>query len=318
MSDFKTTREVTQYSIGDGYWYSRKDAFDVEIRSFAVNLDGDIGKQICLIGEYDINGLAFTGILAPENWSIEYIEQHCRLAGEVLKEVGHRVLWLDLYHFQILETLDFLDFTPNLKWLRVECKLKKPYDFAKLSKLEELTVWYGKAFSSIFECTSIRELEIFKMDAYGAENIRKLFLLKKLWIRQTSVKSIDGLSDLKNLERLSFSHVPKMESIASIQECQNISRLSFDCCKRVEDWEMIGKLSNLKTLYMCSCGILNDVNFLKPLENLESVSVVGERMKLVDGKVRWLYENPKIKDIHLPWRKDFDISLEEVWGRERS
>jgi len=52
----------------------------------------------------------------------------------------------------------------------------------------------------------------------------------------------------------------------------------------------------------------------KPLENLEVVWICGERMKLTDGRVRWLYEKQKTKQVYVPWKKDFDISLEEFWA----
>ena len=223
-------------------------------------------------------------------------------------------MWLNLHRFETLESLDIVNYTPNLKRLWVPCNLKKPYDFKKLSQLEELSVWYGKAFSGIFECAGIKDLQIFKMDAYAAENIAKLQQLETLWIRQASLKSIDGLRSLKNLKKLYFFHLPKLETITSIQECQEITDLYFNCCKKVTDWEVIGKLNNLTNLIIDNCGIMNDINFLKQLENLECVRLIGERMKLIDGNVRWLYEKPKMKRIRLPWRKDFDVSLEESWA----
>ena len=305
----KTTFTLDEYvDMGEGYHYRKMDSFGVEIRHFVMDLDGDISKQVRLVDTHDINGLA----LKFKCSKIEDIEKQYRLACEILEKLGHRLLMLLLFRFEILETLDILDFTPNLKKLGVHCKLKKSYDFTKLSELEELDLWYGKKFSSVFECKSIKKLQIFKMDEYAVQNISKLHQLEDLWIRQTSLKSIDGMCNLKNLKKLRFNHLYKLETISSIQECKKIAEISFDCCKKVTDWELIGKLPNLTKLYIENCGILNNINFLKTLENLESVVIGGENMKLVDGNVRWLYEKqPKLKRICLPWRKDFDISKEE-------
>ena len=233
---------------------------------------------------------------------------------KVLEKLGQQLLWLNLHRFEALETLDVLDYTPNLISLHLNCQLKKTYDFTKLSQLKELSLWYGKAFSGIFECESIKELTIFKMDAYAAASIVKLHRLETLWIRQTSLKGIDGLHSLSNLNKLCFFLSPKLETIAPIQQCQEITYLYFNCCKGITDWEVIGNMPNLKEICIDNCGILNDINFLKPLENLERVALIGERMKLIDGRVRWLYEKPKMKYIFLPRNKDFDISLEESWA----
>jgi hypothetical protein len=314
LSISETDLAQNAFDMGDGYYYYRKDGFGVEIRHFVVDLDGDTAKQLCLIDEYDINGLAFKGNLPFKYSNTEDIKRHYYLACEILEKRGHRLLWLNLHRFEILEKLDIADYTPNLKRLWVPCILKKPYDFTKLPQLEELSVWYNKAFSGIFDCTGIKELQIFKMDAYAAENITNLHQLETLWKRQTSLKNIDGLRNLKGLKYLTLMHTPKIESIAPIQECQEITDLCFDCCKGIADWTIIGNLPNLENLCISNCGTLSDIDFLKPLENLKCVRLIGERMKLVNGNVRWLYEKPGINRVRLPWRKDFDISLEEHWA----
>jgi hypothetical protein len=300
-----------EFDMGKGYTYFRRDVFDAEIRYFVLKLQGNINEQMDLIDKYNINGLGFdNSFRAPP----EVQEEEHSLAGSAISKLGSRLLMLDLWCFKNLKTLDILDLTPNLISLSLHCKLKTPYDFTKLPKLKDLSLWYSKPFASIFECTSVRKLKIFKMDDYAVENIQKLHRIEELCIRQSSLVNIDGLRALKNLEKLEFRHLPKLESISSIQECQEITELTFDGCKRVTDWDVIENFSKLKFLYMVNCGVLNDINFLKPLENLETVHIGAERKEFLDNNVRWLYEKPRMKMVSLPWRKDFDISLEEFWA----
>ena len=293
------------YYMGDEYYYRKINDFGIEIRHFIFNLDGDIEKQMHFVMEHDINGLA----LSPNN---NDVASQYKLACSIIEKLNDKLLLL-IFLFDEFETLDILDSTPNLKSLSLHCKLKKPYDFTKLSNLEDLTVWYGKAFSSVFECTGIKQLQIFKMDAYAAENIHKLYQLRDLQIRQSSIKDIDGLRNLSKIERLSLRYLPKLESISFIENCRKIKWLLLQNCKKVADWEVISTLSDLKELCLESCGTLNDIDFLKPLENLVAVSLIVDT-KLTNGNVRWLYERPTMKKIVLPWRKDFNISLEEFWA----
>lgn len=314
MSISETKSDSNEYYMGEEFCYRRTNSFDEEIRHFGFNLDEDIDKQMCFIKEYNINGLSFNGKKSFAHTKEGDFEEPYLLALDIVEKLNHRLLSLNLQHFEKLESLDILNFAPNLRQLSLHCILKKAFDFTKLPRLENLELWYGKKFSSIFECTNIKHLEIFKMDEYAAENIQNLYQLEQLYIRQTSIKSIDGLRNLSNLKRLELMRLPKLESISSIQECKDINELLFQNCKKVTDWEIISKLSNLKNLTLENCGTLNDISFLKPLENLESAAFIGEKanMNILDGKVRWLYETPKIKRVRIPWQNHFDISREEV------
>ena len=301
------------YYMGEDYYYKRSNEFETEVRFFILNLDENIDRQKRFIEEHRINGLSFTK--NPTSANDKKMNEYYHLASDIVAGLNNGLLTLDLMHFHEIDSLDVLDCAPNLKRLKLHCKLKRPYDFTKLSMLEDLYVWYGKSFSGIFGCNSIKKLQIFKMDNYAVESIQNLVRLESLWIRQSSPTSIDGLRELKALKKLNFSHLLKLETIASIQECQTIEMLDINCCKKIADWDVIGKLRFLTELHICNCGVLDDVNFLKALEHLESVRIYGEKMKLVDGNVRWLYDMPRLRNIILPWRKDFDISLEEYRAR---
>ena len=301
------------FGHGNRYTLLEKNITNLEIRHFVLRLFDDIDEQMCFIEENDINGLSFIGQYpkANEEWQNEF-----DLTWDALSKIGHRLIFLNLKYFENLTTLNILDLTPNLKRLSLFCKVKKAYDFTKLPQLKEVSLWYSKHLASLFECTGIKKLEIFKMDDDAAENIKNLYQLEDLCIRQTNVKSIEGLRALKDLKKLDIMHSPKMETISQVQECQNLEWFSISSGKRITDWDVISKLPKLKKLFMENCGTLEDINFLKPLENLEEVRIIGTNRKLIDRNVRWLYERPKMKRISLPWRKDFDITIEEYWERQ--
>ena len=301
------------YHIDGEYYYKRSNEFGTEVRFFMLNLDENIEEQKRFIEEHRINGLSFTK--NPNSANEVKMDEHYHLASDIVVGLNNELLTLNLMRFDEIESLDFLDCAPNLKRLKLQCKLKRPYDFTKLSMIEDMELLYGKSFSSIFGCNSIKKLQIFKIDNYAVENIQNLFQLESLWIRQSSPISIDGLRELKALKNLSFFHLLKLETIASIQECQTIETLYINCCKKIIDWDVIGKLQFLTELHICNCGVLDNVSFLKALEHLESVNIYGENMKLIDGNVRWMYDMPRLRTITLPWRKDFDISLEEYRAR---
>ena len=288
-----------------------KEDYGVELRHFALVLDENIDGQMSYISEHDINNLSISpGISTCEITP----EEQYHMAYDIVEKLNNKLLCLTLC-LEEFETLDILDLLPDLRGLRLHCILKKPYDFKRLPKLESLRVWYAKAFSSIFDCPNIKRLEILHIDESAADCIKNLFQLECLAILKASIKNIDGTSGLSALKELSLRYLPKLESIYPAQTCKNIEDLYIQNCKRVRDWEIIGSLSNLKSLCLENCGSFDNINFLKPLEDLEFAGFVGT--KIVNGNVSWLYEKPKIKNICLPWRKDFDITLEQLYQFNR-
>ena len=256
-----------EYYMGDEFYYRRISDFDIEIRHFGFDLEGNIDEQIRFVKEHDINGLS----LSPKG---EKINIQYKLACNIIKKLSDKLLLL-VFLFDEFETLDILQFTPNLISLSLHCKLKTSFDFSRSPKLESLRLWYGTAFSSIFDCASIKELEIYKMDAKGAQNIQNLYKLKYLQIRQTSIKNIDALSKLSELTRLDLRYLPKLESISPLLDCKKIRELHFQNCKKVADWHVLGELPNLKTLTFANCGEIHGVGGLD-LGKLEKFYQTGD------------------------------------------
>ena len=288
---------------GEEYCYTTIKKNDLEIRHFVFNLDDDVYDQMNYIDENNINGLAF-------KTSDKTTREQYSLATEIVSNMGHRISSLMLHGFDRIETLDFLKYTPNIKHLGMHCVLKEPFDFTLLSQLESVELWYGKAFAGIFDCASIKRLDIYKMDVNAMDSIQKLSRLKHLQIRQTNVKNIDSLSNLRELEKLHLRHLPKLESINPIKSCCKINSLLFENCKKISDWHMLGFLLKLKELTLENCGNISDINFLKQLEKLERVQLISGT-KLLDGNIHWLYEMAGMKRIFYPWRKGTDVTIEQ-------
>ena len=212
-----------------------------------------------------------------------------------------------------IEDISFIYNFPNVKKLNIQNDDRTKVDFSKFENLERLFLTWRKGVINLFNHKSLKYLRLDKFKEKVLD-IDPDIPLNELWVTQSPVKNLSSLGRLKHLRILDLSYLRCLESIAWIKDLNSLEELRIHSCKSIMDWEAIGKLSNLKRLCLSNCGILNDIDFLKPLENLESVLLVGEKMKLVNGNVRWLYEKPKINKIRLPWRKDFDISLEEHWA----
>jgi len=259
----------SDYYMGEEYYYRKTDDYDTEIRFFMLDLADDIDKQMRFIEEHNVNGLS----LSTDD--SKGIVENYQLAFQIIGKLRNRLLLLNLTNFHEFEQLDILDFLPGLKELSLHCNLKTPFDFTKLPELESLELWYGKAFSNIFECTSIKKLEIYKMDAKAMENIQNLHSLKELQIRQTSIRNVNALSNLSELENLVLRYLPKLESIYPIHACKNIKSLLFQNCKKVSDWYALGLLPELQRLVLENCGTIQSLGELKA-ENLKMFGMIGD------------------------------------------
>ncbi|WP_107897948.1 leucine-rich repeat domain-containing protein, partial [Lysinibacillus mangiferihumi] len=209
------------------------------------------------------------------------------------------------------ENLNGIEKLVNLEYLDFEGICEESLDLSKLTKLQDLFVLYNKKIQNMFDCVNLKRLVIHHYKKKNTDEFTKLKKLKILEIWSSPIQNIDGLMDLKEIERLELRYLSKLESIDGIKNNTSIKELWIQNCKKVKDWEVLGTLSNLKVLTIEACGNIPSLEFLNKLESLESIRFVSNTF-IEDGKLAWLIEKESMKYFNTPIEDHYDISRETL------
>ncbi|GAB2994754.1 leucine-rich repeat domain-containing protein [Psychrosphaera aestuarii] len=105
--------------------------------------------------------------------------------------------------------------------------------------------------------------------------------LKGLWIKHSSIKSID-YNKLSNLVYFNLGSSTQLNSLDGIENLRKLKWLEFENIKSISDISELAKLTNLKVLCLNgSIWTTQKLNTLSPVESLTSL----ERLTLVNTRV---------------------------------
>ncbi len=155
---------------------------------------------------------------------------------------------------------------------------------------------------------SIENLSIQKFKKHDLLDFPTLNNLKKLTILWGSLRSLNGIEALPNLEFLGLVFLRNLQSLKGIERLTNLRRLEIENCPKIPDIVSLEGAYNLEQLGIHDGRALNS---LKPIENLEKLQIVyiSGNTKVVDGDMKYLIGR---KDSSIrPW-KHYSLSSEEI------
>ncbi|TKI53207.1 hypothetical protein FC756_25200, partial [Lysinibacillus mangiferihumi] len=132
------------------------------------------------------------------------------------------------------ENLNGIEKLVNLEYLDFEGICEESLDLSKLTKLQDLFVLYNKKIQNMFDCVNLKRLVIHHYKKKNTDEFTKLKKLKILEIWSSPIQNIDGLMDLKEIERLELRYLSKLESIDGIKNNTSIKELWIQNCKKVK------------------------------------------------------------------------------------
>ncbi len=129
-------------------------------------------------------------------------------------------------------------------------------------------------------------------------------------IKTSSIKSLDKISNLKNLKYLRIGDSSKIESIEPIGKMTNLEALVIENFKNISDFSIIKNLKNLKFLSI-EGGMTVKQNILnfKPISELTNLIYLSILMvKSTDENIAPIYNLKKLKTLN--WA--FHLTQEEI------
>lgn len=184
----------------------------------------------------------------------------------------------------------------KLKYFSAYCtKLESFKGLSSFNKLEILKVEITSKFKS-FENTNSQSLKTF-------------FVYTEA--KKTST-TLNGLSGLKNVEKISLNGLKMLEDISDLSYCITLNELVFENCKIPNDVSTYSSLINLKKLIFDDCKDIESLEFVKTLSKLRYLSFSGNT-KIIDGNLDFLLElSRKGVEIYFNDRKHYSVKYKDI------
>jgi len=191
---------------------------------------------------------------------------------------------LTVLHSEMLD-LSAVNELTCLSYLQLSGRPKQSVDIRNFPALEELRVkwWPRLQFGSAIP--SLRVLSVSGYRPYHKDltDLPDLPLLENLVLIRSPLFTLCGIDRLRGLTALEFSYLPKIVSISPLGVFRDslLEKLEFSHCPRITDHHQVKVISSLRRLAFNYCGQIASLRFLVDLPVLDSFSFVGTNV--VDG-----------------------------------
>lgn len=171
----------------------------------------------------------------------------------------------------------------ELNEIRIQGSFAGTIDFSQFPKLKKVFIdWENAGVETLFNCPQLESVSLVKYNGLSLSNFEALPNLKELVLYDPKVISLNGVGNLKYLEKLEIFNAKKLRDLGDIENVQTLRKLFLYGAKNVNDLTSIMYLKNLRVLNLDSIGKTSTIRFLETLKNLEECYLT-ESTNVVDG-----------------------------------
>jgi Leucine-rich repeat (LRR) protein len=160
--------------------------------------------------------------------------------------------------------------------------------FDELKALKVLEVTYDKKHASWRQNSGIIDLKLHGFKEQDLTGLSEMKALRRLVLVGGSIKSLDGIENLPNLEILHVVKTQQLLSLDTLTKTKRLRCLVFEAYKKVKKMDF---LSSMKTLTWLGFDEVESVRFITALPNLEFVNC----NKIVDKDQTPITTHPQIQ-----------------------
>ncbi|MFO0507731.1 MAG: hypothetical protein ACK5YS_02550 [bacterium] len=177
----------------------------------------------------------------------------------------------------------FLRKLKNLKYLNLQNEGSIEIDLSNLTKLEKLSLQWRDKIVGLEKCAKIESLGLIAFKKEDLSLLSPLINLKRLIIKTSSIRSLNGIESLVNLEYALFGNCRRLESVIAINKIKRLAELEFNLCPKMKDiYEL--HVESLKYLGLIDCKETASLDFVKNFPALQKI-ILGST-NVIDGNLR--------------------------------
>jgi len=185
--------------------------------------------------------------------------------------------------------LSFIEQFNNLESLSIVLPRNPKYNLASFNKLKFLSTNWAKNIKGLEET---KTLEFIRLEYYGGENLVVLSnnkSVKEIRLVYPRIKTIQGIENLKKLERLNIDYCRKLDELESFSaRHKNMRKLNIWESPNLLSCDSIRHLKNLGTLCFGKVMKLSNLDFLRDLKKLTTCAIHPSNLKVSNTDLEFL------------------------------
>ena len=229
--------------------------------------------------------------------------------GFLEKFTDIRGLRLNSHSYTSTETLQMLN---QLEYFQILDRCDATIPFDRFLKLHSAEINYShNSCRLLFDNPTIKFLKLHNYKNKSPDDIIKIKSLEQLCLEQCSVENLDFIEQLTQLKGLRISYNRNLKSIQGISNSKNLKKVEIAYCKKIEDWSCLSQADQLNAIIIEDCGEIDSLRFIESLPNLKVLRIIGNT-KIMDGSLKSIIDKDSIEYAGIVLHKHYDISQEDL------
>ena len=185
--------------------------------------------------------------------------------------------------------------------------VNNPIDFSKFGNIKAFRVW-GNGTKNLFSNETTEEICTDENNTFSDFKDAKAKNLLRLECTCGGLKTLEGLSNFPNLEKLNLYYQYGLKSIDALKEVSgSLKQFILEGCGRVKDFSVLEKMHNLEYLFLCNRnGTIDNLKFLNNMPNLKWFVLY---LNCLDGD---LTPCKRIPYVYVKNRRHYNVKDEEL------
>lgn len=164
-------------------------------------------------------------------------------------------------------------------------------DYSKIKGLKELDI-EGKGHFNYGEIATLERLCVSKDNEHcDLNHITGNTKLKDIILTLCSLTSLNGISELKELQSIGLAYNRKLSDISQISTLTSLKSLWIEKCAKITDFSFLEELTKLEHLGLIGSNKLDNLNFLKKMKKLKTLSL---SMRVADNDLTPCLDIPHV------------------------
>jgi len=189
------------------------------------------------------------------------------------------------------------EYLKDLKFLSLDCGVKKECDLSHLNNLNYFSGHYSKHIKSILDNKNISRLVFFYFSEGDMLSLTNMLMLSSLTLVKSSIKAMKGVERLSKLSDLRIQFNYKLDRI-DLDNLVSIRMMQLSSCSKLKEFNGFKHATKLSTLILQNCPRIESIKGLNDCPQLEALALF-DGTKVADGDVSILRRLKKT------WLKEF-------------
>jgi hypothetical protein len=186
-------------------------------------------------------------------------------------------------------------------------EIKGPVEFPRIESLRELGLgnWNNRKYQTAFECVRLKNIGLSYYPAPDLSALSNLISLEALQLAWGKIRSLEGISSMSRLARISLQMQNQLESLDGISGLPEMLVVWIERAKKLKRLDGIGTLDKLRTLVLNNAPNLESLKPLLDSKAIEAICIM-QTTSIADGDLAILKKLPTLRHVNFIDRKHYN------------